>query len=324
LLPQNEVWRRAPLGGGAYVEYQSGYIVTGVNGEWWLDDWTTPATYEGKGFIEIPTNKIKQLYTLPSFDAKTLYDARSKRAVYVDIGTPTTRLQIPAPTSGKEARVDFSASFNLAGYNLVMSVGNTQINLGGDFEIPVPYNEAAASMERNKWSVALQGVSHIGGIVGGIASQNPLLLGGALLSAGQFVANVAENLAQPAIIQGQGNGEFTAACAALPAYNSLRRGAVYVRYFFDTPNERAEVARFGYKWRAAFVDDEEAAAASIFMNDNADGARVRYIKTAGAAFDLTPVSIAQTEQLNESLAALFDKGFTIVYNPANAEEFKEL
>lgn len=319
LLPQNEVWQSA-----AGVEYQSGYIITGVNGEWWLDDWVTPAPYEGKGLIEIPTKAVKQLYTLPSFDAKTLYDNRSARAVYVDIGTPTTRLQIPAPTSGKQARVDFSASFNLSGYNLIMSVGATQINLGGDFEIPVPYNEAAASMERNKWSVALQGVSHIGGIVGGIVSQNPLLIGGALLSAGQFVAGVAENLAQPAIIQGQGNGEFTAACAALPAYNSLRRGAVYVRYFFDTPNERAEVARFGYKWRAAFVNDEEDAVRSIFLNDNADGARVRYIKTAGAAFDLTPVSIAQTEQLNASLSALFDRGVTLVYNPESAEEFRDL
>ena len=324
LLPQNEVWDSAPLGGEDYVEYQKGFCATGIVGEWWLDNQVNPPSYEGRAFIEIPTNAAKELSAAVPFLSYT-FDAQSARAVYVDIGTASTRLQIPAPaayrmSASASASVRFLSSFNLSGFNLIMSAGDRQVNLGGDFEIPVPYNEGAASVERDKWSVALQGVSQVGGIVAGVATQNPLLIGGAILSAGQFAAGIAERYAQQAVVQGQGNGELTTAAGRLPAQNATKRGAIYARYILETDAERLQVALFGYKWACAFVDNEEDAARSIFGNENADGATIRYIKTTGAAFSITPRAIAQTEDLNERLSKLFDRGLWLFYNPTNAED----
>lgn len=252
--------------------------------------------------------------------------------VFVDIGTETTRLQVEPPTQSNAVSISFTAQATNAGYSLIMSVGNRRLDLGGDFEIPVPDNPEAEAFARNKWSIALQGVSHAGGLVAAFATKNPVAIVGATVSAGQFFANVSEQQSVPATIQGQGNGLFTYGTAKLKTISGDTRGAVYCRYLFQTSNERKEAERWGYKWARAWVDDTSAASVAIFGNGVETKTGRAFIKTSGCGISFSPFSEdpesdegtfveAVPDEAVEEIQELFNNGVFIYYDPETSGGF---
>lgn len=278
-------------------------------------------------FAVIDERKTKNFYVQLSFNPSQVLGTEETwetrgAPVYVDIGTANNRLQVAAPVGvSRYSRVGFTGQVTTNGYSLIMDVDGRQIDIGGDFEIPVPDSPAAEAFARNKWSVALQGVSHVGGLVAAVASKNPVALVGATISAGQYVANIGEAQSVPAVIQGQGNGFFTCTMAELSDTQNLAttRGAVYVRYVWQTPAEVAAVREYGYKWRGAFVDYAGAFNADVFGGKNA-GTSPRFIKTAGAC--VLSNGAALPASAARELAELFDGGVWITYNPTTAGAFE--
>ncbi|MBQ8428299.1 MAG: hypothetical protein IJX18_03500, partial [Clostridia bacterium] len=130
----------------------------------------------------VDETKIQQFDTLVYFDVDDAVPKAKKdeRPAFVDIGTPFTRLEIPAPTDTETPpRVEFTGQVTSAGYSLIMRAGARQVDIGGDFEIPVPDNAQAEAYSRNKWSLALQGVSHVGNVALAAASKNAIAFVGA-------------------------------------------------------------------------------------------------------------------------------------------------
>lgn len=251
--------------------------------------------------------------------------------VFADIGTPTTRLEMRVPYGKTSARVNFRGQVTMNGYNLIMVINGRQVDLGGDFEIPVPDSAEAEAFARNKWSIALQGVSHVGGLAAAVISKNPVAIVGAAVSAGQYLTNIAEQQSVPSTIQGQGNGLLTYANAKVTAQFSTR-GAVYCRFFFPTSDEIDEAKRWGYKWAAAWVNDRQRAGDAVFLNNPDEypatlNSRV-FIKTAGCGLSFTKLprgggassvwdmaARSTPAWAVEELQELFNAGLFIYYNP---------
>lgn len=296
---------------------------------------TVQGAYDGAvSLASVSENYFRSFSVSVPFNKASIYGGitppNNNYCRFVDIGTPTKRLQVLPPTDGgNSVPVSFVGQFGDAGYSLIMSVGNAQLDIGGDFEIPVPDNPQAEAFARNKWSMALQGVSQVGGIAFAVASKNPVAIVGSVMSAGQFVANTAEQLSNPSVIQGQGNGLLTYSVASerqdTLALDAFALGAVYARYAFETDEEHARAELYGYKWRAAYVsrDTELNGSKTLFCSygeNNEYEIGGLFIKTAGAVVG------CQTEQYGysaipakycEELAELFDRGLWFEYDPTN-------
>lgn len=332
---------------GAFQDIESGGAVNGRVSGWRVDqrgiyvdqgrriglaeiNIEFPNIQAGEGSYEI----FRRFEVFVPFNKQEIFGERTPPnnnvCRFVDVGTVSKRLQVLPPTDGSNGvAVSFLGQVSSSGYSLIMSVGGTQIDLGGDFEIPVPDNPQAEAFARNKWSLALQGVSQVGGIAFALASKNPVAIVGSVMSAGQFVANTAEQLSAPAVIQGQGNGLLTYAAAnekqETLALGGLNLGAVYARYAFETDEEHARAEMYGYKWRAAYVsrDTELNGSKTLFCSygeNNEYETGGLFIKTAGAVVG------CQTEQYGystipakycEEIAELFDRGFWFEYDPTN-------
>lgn len=283
--------------------------------------------------VELPFNPTRILTNGASAEEV------GNKVLFADVGTPFTRLEITPNTDEEYAAVDFTGFVSNAGYVLLMRSGGRQVDLGGDFEIPVPDNAQAEAYARNKWSVALQGVSNVGSIAIAAASKNPIAFVGAAVSTGQYIANIAEGQSVPATIQGQGNGHALYAIAKIKyikeAGYEICRGAVYGRYAFYTEREGQIIARYGYKWKSAVVDTEGGAmstptvSAYVFGGDNATTyprADRRYFKTAGAVVKfpidtLTPRTKPQPPaDYIQEIEELLNNGLTVYYEPAQLAE----
>lgn len=254
------------------------------------------------------------------------------KPVFVDFGTPFNRLQVKLPEGRNYARISANGHFSTAGYSLILHQENRQIDVGADFEIPATDNPTAEAFARNKWATALQGVSHVGGIAIAAATQNPVAFVGASISAGQFLANISTANADPATIQGQGNGETLRAWArGFSGADGYTFGAVFIRYVFPPKQYPDAARRFGWRWRGgAFVENKQHFGYAVFGNgterplENAPRGFL-FIKTAGArllfgknsSFQLSPLTAATLipEDYKRDLEEIFNKGVAIYYNP---------
>ena len=252
-----------------------------------------------------------------------------QRAVFIDIGTQHNRLQVPLDNVESDVfGIRVTSNFSTAGFSLVLEVGTQSIDVGGDFAIPVPSNTRAEYFEKNKWSLALQGVASVGGVVASVATSNPVAFVGATISAGQFAANVVQNATAPATIRGQGNGAglFNVALIPSTSYGAVTRGAVYMRYIFGDNSlfRRRVVERYGYKWRNAVVNMSSELSKEVFGNGaNIQHPKRRYIKVVNPEVIFfstnTDFSVGGTayvpawarEEVNEILA----KGVSLYYDP---------
>lgn len=250
--------------------------------------------------------------------------------VFADVGTPTTRLELPAPLVGGngEVKVRFRGSVGSAGYSLVMSVGNRQTDLGSDFELSLVYNAAAANAARTRWSNALNGVSHVGAFAVSAATGNVLGAVGTALSAGQFVADRIERANEPAQIRSQGSGGLTAGVGtgtfSQSFYAAGQLGCVYVRMFFTTPTERGNLNRYGFTWRDGIIENSPLYGDHFFNNGRTSSKKRVYLKSyGGMVFKYSNGAQLPTAQALDDLREILEKGVFIFHNPTSTSDIIE-
>lgn len=289
------------------------------------------------GLTAIQPDKIVSFQTAIKFDPAQVVSGVTIEDVgtvsFVDVGTLYTRLEIPAPTAGGAGltTIVFNGQVSASGYTLVMTCGGRQVDLGGDFEIPVPVNPQLDALTRNKWSQALQGVAAVGGLAVGLASKSaPSILGGAL-SLGNYIAGTAEKASAVGVIQGQGNGVMLNSMNEYSIDTTTdgeTLGFVYARYEFRNNLETALMSRYGFVWNGgAYVDAPKTFGDVVFLNDGATPTLERiYIKTIAAdinlsdsadlsAWGLTKYGASLYAGAKEKIEETFNRGVTIYYDP---------
>ena len=276
------------------------------------------------GLALLATDKVANFdlwipYTATEIDDITEDDVLAPPPVFMDFGTETKRIELPQPRGGDSGLCVFvrvTSNANKTGLNTLITCGAQTIDVGGDFEIAVPYNEGQAEAQRNKWSHALQGVTSVGGAIAGIATGNVLVATmGAVNSATHF-ARMSEAKNKPATIQGQGNGEYLLATP---------RPMLYVRFFYPSPEEERVASRWGYKWLFATPSDVYTDGDELLLYPALTDTQARiYVKTAGASLYPSQYFETPSPQIpadaRMAIEEDLDAGVTLVVNPPTTDE----
>lgn len=242
-------------------------------------------------------------------------------AKYIDVGTPFTRLEIPVSLGQTPYNVRIYSAVSPAGLTLSMEAGQRRVEISQDFEIPTAANNAKTEIARNRWSTALQGVSHVGNIAIAASTGNIASVIGGTLSAADFVADIAKAKNTPAVIQtAGGNGHATWAYAMTTfEYDDeeITKGAIFLRRIKLTNGERLLVNKYGVcpKIGAVCAPHVQDFPAMIFPSNSNDKAK-HFIKTAGAI--LTHAPVGASAQDVEKIQKIFNDGVLICKNPNGA------
>lgn len=286
------------------------------------------------GLILLATDQSKSYGFTPTYieqgDGGAIFDGDlyAPPLRFMDVGTATKRIQIPQNKGERGVGTTFYTTSGAykTGFNLIIKTGTQSIDVGGDFEIAVPFNEGQAEAQRNKWSYALQGVSTIGATVGAIATGNPLAITGSVISAGQYLARLKENRENPATIQGQGNGEFLFASSwATDQSEDQPTQMIYVGMIPATEQEIKSAEKWGYVYEGATADEIAPnilnPTAFDFPDRTPENERV-FIKTANASiYGLTDAPSIPTDARQE-IERILDAGVALVYDPTDDTHFR--
>lgn len=332
------------LGGDILVDLYAAYVVPKTFALSQMPSWEGYAIKKASGLYEDGYLAFRLLDISGAFTATALYVPLSltwsdlhygsptptppNKTAFLDIGTAYNRLQVPVNEAGSKVfAVRFFSTFSTSGFSLIMEVGGQSVDIGGDFAVAVPGNTKAEFFAKNKWSMALQGVASVGGIIASAASANPVAFVGATLSAGQFAANISQAVNAPATVQGQGNGSavYNISNIAATSYGQVTRGAIYLRYYFgeNSLEWKRVVKRYGYKWKHAIVHTSSELSKEIFGNGaSIQHPKRRYIKVVNPEVIFstnTGFSVGETAYVptwaRDEINEILTKGVLLYYDP---------
>ena len=144
----------------------------------------------------------------------TVAKTESINAFYITnqatVGTPFTRIRLEK-VGRVEIEQDVSITCTIGGDTLrvYINTGTESVDVTQDFEYLVAKDASNTYWQENKNTIALQAIATTGTLVAGVATGNPIAIGGALLSGAQQAANISQNLKQAPQTTGGGYGDIT-------------------------------------------------------------------------------------------------------------------
>lgn len=145
---------------------------------------------------------------------KTVYDEH-----YIDAPTPSQQITIGTPFKrikienlGRTATrqlVSITCSAGGDSMRIAIETDAENVDITQDFEYLTATDLSNKYWQENKSAIALQAIATTGTLIGGIATGNPIAVGGALLSGAQQINNVSQNLKQAPQTAGGGYADIT-------------------------------------------------------------------------------------------------------------------